>query len=111
MSALKNEASPLPLIVQAGFAYKVPNFFDDKLLLTPSIQWVSKEQAYFGLGSEYQIVEYLVLRGGLKNGIEEIIWSFGAGINYKMFHFDYAYSPLENDFGNAMNMFSVGMSY
>jgi len=111
MSELKNDATPLPLIIQAGFAYKVPNFFDDKLLLTPAIQWVSKEQAYFGLGSEFQIVEYLDIRAGLKNGSDEIIWSFGAGINYKTFHFDYAYSALEYDLASPSNMFSIGISY
>ncbi len=111
MSALKNEASPLPLIVQAGFVYKVPNFFDDKLLLTPGIQWVSKEQAYFGIGSEFQVVDYLALRAGLKNGVEELIWSFGVGVSYETFHFDYAYSPLEFDLGSPANIFSIGLSY
>lgn len=111
MSVLKNEASPLPLIVQAAFAYKIPDFFDDKLLLTPAIRWISKEQVYFGLGSEFQVVEYLVIRAGLKKGIEEVLWSFGVGINYKKFHFDYAYSRLEFDLGDPTNMFSIGIRY
>ncbi|KAA3608809.1 MAG: hypothetical protein D8M58_18915 [Calditrichaeota bacterium] len=111
MSVLKNEASPLPVIIQTALAFKGPEFLSDKLLFTPGIQWVSKEQVYFGIGSEYQLMEYLTLRAGVKNGVDDVVWNFGAGINYNSFHFDYAYSPLEFDFGNPANMFSVGISY
>jgi hypothetical protein len=111
MSTLKNEASPLPLMVQTSFSYHIPNFFDDKLLISPGLQWVSQEKVYFGLGTEFQVVDYLAIRAGVKNGVEELLWSFGLGLNYNSFQLNYAYSPLEFDFVSPTNMFSLRMSY
>jgi long-subunit fatty acid transport protein len=110
MSKLDKKATPLPVMVNLGLAWRVPEFFDNKLLLAPDIQWIDKEQFYFRFGVEYNLIESLTLRTGLKSGNDETLWTAGIGINYNSFHLDYAYAPLGFKLGSS-NRISIGMDF
>jgi Type IX secretion system protein PorV len=110
MSELQKEATKLPLIVNSGLTYKIPSFFDDNLLVSTDLQWVKDEKLYAKFGLQYYLTENFVLRGGLKNGIEELLWSGGFGINYNSLHLDYAYAPFEYDLGTSSRL-SLGLSF
>lgn len=110
MSKLEKEATPLPLLLRAGFAYKISQFFDDKLTVAPELRWIKDEQSYLHFGADYKIVEYLSLRAGLHTGNDGMLWTAGVGINYDTLHLDYAYAPFENELGSS-NRISVGFSF
>ena len=110
MSELYKEATKLPIIIRTGIAYKIPSFFDDNLMVSPEIQWIENEKTYIKFGVQYYISEYLVLRSGLKNGNEDLLFTGGIGIVYENIHLDYAYAPLEYELGPT-NRFSFCLSF
>jgi len=110
MSELDKEATPLPLIINTGLTYKVPSFFDDNLLVSTDLNWVKDEKLYVKFGLQYYLTENFALRGGLKNGNEELLWTGGFGINYNALHLDYAYAPFEYYLGTSSRL-SLGFDF
>jgi len=110
MSKLDRKATKLPFMISTGLTYKIPSFFDDNLLASLDLQWIESEKFYTKFGSQYYLSENLVLRGGLKNGNDGLVWTGGFGVNYNSFHLDYAYAPWENELETS-NRLSVGVSF
>lgn len=110
MSELDKEATKLPIIVRTGLAYRIPSFFDDNLVVSPDLQWIENEKTYVKIGLQYYVSDHLVLRGGLKNGNENLLVTGGFGIVYDDIHLDYAYAPFEYELGSS-NRFSFGLSF
>jgi len=110
MSKLDKKATPLPLIIRSGLAWRIPEFFDNKMIFAPDLQWIEKEKLYFRFGAEYLLVDYLTLRAGIKSGNDQLLWTGGLGINYNSFHLDYAYAPFEFDLGSSSRI-SIGMEF
>ena len=110
MSKMDHQATKLPLMISTGLTYRIPSFFDDDLLVSSDIQWVRDQKIYMKLGVQYYLTEYFVLRSGIRNGNEDLLWAGGFGIHYNAFRLDYAYAPLEFDLGSN-NRFSLGINF
>jgi len=110
MSDLDQQATELPFMINSGLAYKIPSFFDDNLQIATDLQWIKDEKVYAKFGLQYHLSENFVLRTGMKNGNDQLLWTGGFGINYNSFHLDYAYAPLEYYLGTS-NRFSLGVAF
>lgn len=110
MAALKNESTPLPLMIQTGLALKLPDLYGESFVFTPGIQWIKSEKTYLKMGMEFHLNEYIHLRGGLKNGNEDILWATGFGLNFGKVNVDYAYAPLDYNLGTS-NRISLRFKY
>ena len=53
------------------------------------------------LGAEYDFRRLAALRLGYKLGYDSQSFSFGAGLRWHQFQFDYAFLPVDNDLGNS----------
>ncbi len=53
------------------------------------------------LGAEYDFRRMAALRLGYKIGYDSQSFSFGAGLRWHQFQFDYAFLPVDNDLGNS----------
>ncbi|MFH1312629.1 MAG: hypothetical protein ABIJ00_05325 [Candidatus Eisenbacteria bacterium] len=99
---LSGEAVDLPpsfdIAFSAGFV-PIPEW-NHNLTLSTGISKVDILDPRFLVGLEYDVEEFLHIRGALRDGDP----SFGAGLSYRLFSFDYAY--LDRDLG-GMHMFSV----
>lgn len=110
MSALDEVETRLPLFIRTGIVYRFADFLDENIELATDLLWIKDEKTYFRLGLGYEIMEYLVLRTGFKNGNEEMLLTAGLGIKYGSFHLDYAYAPFEDNLGSS-NRISVGLNF
>ena len=81
------EGSPLPLNFVVAAAYQRPVFS-----VGCQMDWIKDRDPVIGLGGEYIILEILALRTGYNTASS---FSFGGGIFWKKFTFNYAYVPYE----------------
>ncbi len=56
------------------------------------------------MGLEYDHQHLAALRFGYKVGYDSQALSFGAGVRWQQFQFDYAFLPVDNDLGNSHRM-------
>ena len=101
MSKLDNKATALPVLIRTGLTMRFPDFYGQSFIVTPGLMWVKNERSYLKLGIEYHLNEYVFLRGGLRNGNEEMLWSTGFGVNFNNANLDYAYAPFEYNLGSS----------
>jgi hypothetical protein len=100
-----DEGDPLPMAIKAGAGYKLLN---DSLTLAADVILPNDNNLQVGGGVEYALKfgddTALALRTGYKTGVDTGgISGLGAGlgISYKMFGFDFAWSPY-GDLGDAI---------
>ena len=110
MSALKNEATPLPFIINSGLSIYILDFYGENFTVTPGAQWIKNEKLYLKIGFEYYLNDYIHLRGGTRNGNESILWTTGFGLNFNSIKVDYAYAPFEYHLGSS-NRISLRINY
>ena len=111
MAVLQEVATPLPLILRSGLVYHLPfQFLQGGHLLSADVQYVKDEHLYLRAGSEWNMVQYLSLRGGLIYFKDGLRVSAGLGIKYSGFQLDYAFVPFMDDLGNS-HRFSVGILF
>ena len=111
MDVLQKVATPLPLILRSGLLYHLPfQFLEGGHLLSADVQYVKDEHLYLRAGSEWNIIQYLSLRGGLIWYKEGLRASAGFGLIYNSFRLDYAFVPFADDLGNS-HRFSVGFLF
>lgn len=94
-----NSAS-LPQIYKLGLS---KNMLEEKLTIAFDINYPRDNNAFFCLGGEYKLNQFLVLRGGYNTRAEDGAGgNLGLGIGLNLFRFavDYAYVPY-SDLGNA----------
>ena len=83
-----------------GFAYRIPHpLVEDKLLFTYDFNTV--DQFTSNAGVEYNYKKFVFLRAGWDQAVDVGTGAtFGAGVKYKDFNFDYAYVPM-GEFGST----------
>jgi len=111
MTALEAESTPLPLLIRGGLAWDTRiTRWQQPIVFSADFLWLAAEDFRFAFGTEWQPVEYLTLRGGLKTGASQTRLTAGAGINYRSFRFDYSYLPLNEFLGDA-HRFSIQFGF
>jgi len=90
----------LPREFRLGLAYK-PDYFQRKLELAADGVMYSDIDSKINLGAEYNFPQYFALRAGYGFGYDSRGISFGGGLYYRQFKFDYAFVGYKYDLGNA----------
>ncbi len=83
-----------------GLAYK-PEYFQQKVEVVADGVMYSDIDSKINLGAEYNFPQYFALRAGYGIGYDSRGISFGGGLYYRQFKFDYAFVGYKNDLGNA----------
>ena len=113
-----DQADPLPRNLAIGAAYKVIDTPYNRLLATFEVNkelldaryWGRVKEAVENMGLEYWYGNSIALRAGYINDKEGEIQTptFGAGLAYNMFKFDFAYIPSSEDLALSNTMrFSI----
>ncbi len=111
MEQLKEQASPLPLLLRTGFAYRLPYLiFEQNPLLTSDFEYIKDGQTSLRVGGELPLIGGLALRTGFRFGSDLFQWSAGVGLNYETFYFDYAFAPNPYDLGTS-HRFTLGLYF
>ncbi|NOG44592.1 MAG: PorV/PorQ family protein [Calditrichaeota bacterium] len=92
------ESFQLPLLFTIGastslFEWIPINPVDQELLVSIDVSHPRSHPEQIKIGLDYTLMNILSLRSGFISNNDEDAFSFGAGIQYSGFHFDYAYSP------------------
>jgi hypothetical protein len=92
----------LPREIRLGIAYGADRYLPGMTLSADYIkpEWGDKSSK-FNLGAEYNHLDLAYLRAGGDFGYDSRSVSFGGGLVYQMFYFDYAYVPFKNNLGNT----------
>lgn len=108
MSAMQDEAAPLPLAWQTGAAYeRVLPRLRSAILVALDVQVPNDSWASVHAGAEYRLDGRLLLRAGYQTGSEQRNISAGFGIRQGRLQVDYAYVPFYSDLGDTHRI-SVG---
>ena len=110
MGKLKNDRSKLPSDVSFGAAYRgILPMKDYPFILVGDILLPKYGDSGVRLGLELEPVERFFLRTGYRSDsdIEDV--SFGIGLNFQMFSFDIAFTPMHEGFDNALR-FTLGLT-
>jgi hypothetical protein len=111
----EKEGFQLPLNFTIGISANVLEWInitpgiDHSLLLTMDATHPRSHREQVKIGFDYKLQQILSLRTGFIGGNDEDAFSYGVGLNYSAFCFDYAYSP----FGvfNNVQRFTVRITY
>jgi hypothetical protein len=111
MTVLEKESTNLPLLIRGGLAWdtKIPRW-QHPFLVSGELLYLPAENLKFGLGAEWQPVQYLALRSGLKLSAGQTRLTAGAGIRYGTARFDYSYLPM-NEFLGASHLFTLQFGF
>lgn len=115
MQELGAEATELPMMIRIGAAgYPLRIYSGDdgdptfRFFLTPELVVFPNDdvqQLRVGVGAE--ISDLLSVRTGYISGDDVRKFTFGAGVFYAGFQFDYAFLPLEEGFGGPSHMLTL----
>ena len=102
MSALKEEATRLPLILRTGVSYLLPlQILEKRPLVAADINYVMDDVTTLNLGLKVPLVNYADIRLGYVLGRESQSITAGFALNYGIFHIAYAFVPYSYDLGNS----------
>lgn len=111
MSQLREVRTPLPLMIRNGFAYHyMIKKINRTIILSNDLQYIHNETFYFRLGGDLALHDYLHVRLGWINGADDHHFTFGLGLNYASYHFDYAFVSFDEAFGHS-HRFSLGIHF
>jgi len=112
MSALRTEATRLPLLARAGVAYPLTvSSADAHILLSADVLHLFHDKMTLGaVGAEATFAGLVAARVGYQAGSEGRGLSLGGGVHYGLFTFDYAFSRLAGELGNGHTL-AVGISF
>ncbi len=85
----------LPAAARIGAAYRTRRILSG-LILAADLQMPNDNDVRGNVGAELQLHEMIALRGGAKLNYDEEAGSFGVGVNYRDYAFDYAYTPFSS---------------
>lgn len=93
-----NEDYNLPMIIGAGIAKEI----NKDIFLTGALEIPIDHFPVISTGMEYSLLDILFLRTGFRSDRAGILskFSFGLGLSYNKFNFDFGFSTL-GDFGNS----------
>jgi hypothetical protein len=102
MSALKEEATKLPLNLRTGVSYLLPfQLLENRPLMAADINYIMDDVTTLNFGLEVPLVTYADIRLGYVFGRETQSMTAGFGLNYGIFHIAYAFVPYSYDLGNS----------
>ncbi|MCB9249248.1 MAG: PorV/PorQ family protein [Ignavibacteriales bacterium] len=103
MSELRNEKTKLPsdLIINATYDFYYENASLNILPVLGFQSYLDSEITHMHIGSEFLYDNQFALRIGYISGNESRNISAGAGVFWKGFNIDYAYTPFSYGIGNA----------
>jgi hypothetical protein len=115
MDELGVEATPLPTIIRIGAAgYPIRLYSEGdaeptiRAFLSPEIVISpDDEDARFHIGAGAEIPDLLAVRAGYLSGDTVRNFTFGAGITYSGFVFDYGFLPLRDGFGGPSHILTL----
>ncbi len=91
---------------RAGLSYK-PQHFQQSLELVSDAVFYSDIDTKVNFGAEYKFNRSFALRAGYGTGYDSRGISFGGGVFYRQFKFDYAFVGYKNDLGTT-HRFTIG---
>ncbi len=111
MSALKDEATELPLVLRLGAGYEHPwKTIDGVVSLAADLVSYPREKTFhIHAGTEIIMKNVVAFRVGYVSGYETRSISAGLGIRYSVFSLDYAYVPFSNSFPSSHTL-SLGVT-
>ena len=83
-ASLISETDELPVELSSGLSYKIIDNCTASLAIEKDIRYKASPR----LGIDYAIIQYLAIRMGFAKNPN--LYSFGIGINYSLFNFNYA---------------------
>jgi len=110
VNKLSSESSDLPSEMRFGLNY-AGNLSAGKFYFFPTLdiqKYFNQDKLNFLIGLETNYDQLLSVRLGYNSGRDLNNFTFGAGIKYKSFSFDYAFLPFKQNFGNA-NLISISI--
>ena len=103
MSKLRQEATKLPSSLNAAVSYDY-SFDSASLDVTVAAgfkRYLDAESNHFQMGGEVEYNNIIALRAGYVSGLEAKDLSYGMGIKWESFSFDYAFVPVDFGLGNS----------
>lgn len=111
MNKLADERTTLPVLARLGFKYSVPFRLNGHTpLLLGEVRSIRGTGMQYRIGTEWPIIAHLPLRLGMQINSEKIRFTFGFGVNFRQYHFDYAYVPLGDYLGSSHRL-TFGMYF
>jgi hypothetical protein len=110
VNKLSSESSDLPSEMRFGLNY-AGNLSAGKFYFFPTLdiqKYFNQDKLNLLIGLETNYDQLLSVRLGYNSGRDLNNFTFGAGIKYKSFSFDYAFLPFKQNFGNA-NLISISI--
>jgi hypothetical protein len=83
-ASFSSETDELPVEIRTGLSYKIINNCTLSLAIEKDIRYEASPR----FGIDYNIIKYLSIRSGFSKNPN--LYSFGLGINYSLFNFNYA---------------------
>ncbi len=103
MNPLKNERTPLPVILRSGLQYHLN--LDMKglqsMIAVADVEHIFNEGTLGKFGLEVPLLHVIALRAGTILSSEKVRFSAGFGIRYKNYLINYAFSPYPYNLGNS----------
>ena len=102
--------SPLPATLRVGADYQrsVQEYRSD-FAVAYDLEVVNDDDLRNHFGVEWTYAQLISLRGGFKTGFDsQKNGCFGVGVQRGGYHFDYAFTGVDNDLGNV-HRFSIGI--
>jgi uncharacterized protein UPF0164 len=104
------DPSPLPATLRVGADYqRTAQQYKSDFAVAYDLEVVNDDDLRNHFGVEWTYARLVSLRGGFKTGFDsQKDGSFGVGVQRGGYHFDYAFTGVENDLGNV-HRFSIGI--
>lgn len=96
----ESESFPLPKEYRLGLSYK-PMYLKQMVEILADAVSYSDTDSKINFGAEYNHKQYFSLRAGYGIGWDSRGVSFGGGLFYNQYKFDYAFVNYKNDLGNT----------
>lgn len=112
MGKLRNESSKLPTILRLGAARtkQIESLYGSITFEADVMSILPEKNSYLLIGGEFAYDKTLTLRVGYATGYETRNITAGVGLKYGIITLDYAYVPLQLDFGTT-HTFSLGIEF
>ncbi len=98
---LDKARSGLPTTVQGGLSYIVSAGKGDLTLAGDVAKTRGDPRTHALVGLEYNQHDFLSLQAGYRSGFDSEAFSFGLGLGFSRFQFNYAMVPYKNDLGTS----------